>query len=105
MRCADVAQSVERILGKDEVTGSNPVISSIDQPEMVGLFLYPCTKIVCTTCKCISYTAKPASWLLNFQLNAGNFYLRRFVVLGLHRLADLAATAEPIRDSAEVFAG
>ena len=25
---ADVAQSVERILGKDEVTGSNPVISS-----------------------------------------------------------------------------
>ena len=26
--CADVAQQVERILGKDEVTGSNPVISS-----------------------------------------------------------------------------
>ena len=26
---ADIAQSVERILGKDEVTGSNPVISSI----------------------------------------------------------------------------
>ena len=26
-RHADVAQSVERILGKDEVTGSNPVIS------------------------------------------------------------------------------
>ena len=25
---ADVAQSVERILGKDEVTGSNPVCSS-----------------------------------------------------------------------------
>ena len=25
---ADMAQSVERILGKDEVTGSNPVISS-----------------------------------------------------------------------------
>ena len=25
---ADVAQQVERILGKDEVTGSNPVISS-----------------------------------------------------------------------------
>ena len=25
---ADVAQSVERVLGKDEVTGSNPVISS-----------------------------------------------------------------------------
>ena len=27
--CADVAQSVERILGKDKVTGSIPVISSI----------------------------------------------------------------------------
>ena len=26
--CADVAQQVERILGKDEVTGANPVISS-----------------------------------------------------------------------------
>ena len=30
---ADVAQSVERILGKDEVTGSNPVISSITAPN------------------------------------------------------------------------
>ena len=29
MRNADVAQQVERILGKDEVTGSNPVISSM----------------------------------------------------------------------------
>ena len=29
---ADVAQSVERILGKDEVTGSNPVISSTKEP-------------------------------------------------------------------------
>ncbi len=27
-READIAQLVERILGKDEVTGSNPVISS-----------------------------------------------------------------------------
>ena len=34
---ADVAQQVERILGKDEVTGSNPVISSKDQSEMTGL--------------------------------------------------------------------
>ena len=25
-RCADVAQSVERVLGKDEVTGSIPVV-------------------------------------------------------------------------------
>ena len=31
MRNADVAQQVERILGKDEVTGSNPVISSIEK--------------------------------------------------------------------------
>ena len=28
MKRADIAQSVECILGKDEVTGSNPVISS-----------------------------------------------------------------------------
>ena len=27
MQCADIAQLVEHILGKDEVTGSNPVIS------------------------------------------------------------------------------
>ena len=42
---ADVAQSVERILGKDEVTGSNPVISSISSVHVVsmgsGLFLMP----------------------------------------------------------------
>ena len=29
--CADVAQQVERVLGKDEVTGSSPVISSIKE--------------------------------------------------------------------------
>ena len=28
---ADIAQSVERILGKDEVSGSNPDISSINE--------------------------------------------------------------------------
>ena len=27
--CAHIAQLVERVLGKDEVTGSNPVMSSI----------------------------------------------------------------------------
>ena len=59
-RLADVAQSVERILGKDEVAGSNPAISSKDQPEMVGLFLCPCTKIVRISRKYRSYTAKPA---------------------------------------------
>ncbi len=32
--CADVAQQVERILGKDEVTSSNLVISSIGLAEM-----------------------------------------------------------------------
>ena len=32
MQCADIAQLVEHILGKDEVTGSNPVISSIFMP-------------------------------------------------------------------------
>mgnify|MGYP000227997313 CR=1 FL=1 len=30
---ADIAQSVERILGKDEVSGSNPDISSIASRE------------------------------------------------------------------------
>ena len=37
---ADVAQQVERILGKDEVTGSNPVISSINHPTALGGFSY-----------------------------------------------------------------
>ena len=42
VRCehADVAQSVERILGKDEVTGSNPVISSIKQKRKFLLFSF-----------------------------------------------------------------
>ncbi len=31
--CADIAQVVECILGKDEVTGSNPVISSKTNPR------------------------------------------------------------------------
>ena len=35
---ADVAQSVERILGKDEVTSSNLVISSEELAEMQVLF-------------------------------------------------------------------
>ena len=34
---ADVAQSVERILGKDEVTGSNPVISSRGSEHVVSM--------------------------------------------------------------------
>ena len=33
---ADVAQSAERILGKDKVTGSIPVISSIGRHSSVG---------------------------------------------------------------------
>ena len=35
---ADMAQVVEHILGKDEVTGSNPVISSIKTPLWCLLF-------------------------------------------------------------------
>ncbi len=35
-RDADVAQSVECILGKDEVVGSIPIISSIYNPYMSG---------------------------------------------------------------------
>ena len=42
---ADMAQLVERVLGKDEVTGSNPVISSIKMPDRTkkvrsGVFLF-----------------------------------------------------------------
>ena len=38
---ADVAQQVERILGKDEVTGSNPVISSKNHHDMYhGGFIF-----------------------------------------------------------------
>ncbi len=36
---ADIAQLVERILGKDEVTGSNPVISSKRKPRSLGEIL------------------------------------------------------------------
>ena len=41
---ADVAQSVERILGKDEVTGSNPVISSMGSCRNARsfCFIYRC---------------------------------------------------------------
>ena len=36
---AAMAQLVERVLGKDEVTGSNPVSSSIKEPTfLVGSF-------------------------------------------------------------------
>ena len=37
---ADVAQSVERILGKDEVTSSNLVISSSKACRNAGFFVY-----------------------------------------------------------------
>ena len=41
---ADVAQQVERVLGKDEVTGSSPVISSIKQKTRMSsaCFLFYC---------------------------------------------------------------
>ena len=41
--CADIAQLVERILGKDEVPGPNPGISSKEndpQPRRLRIFLY-----------------------------------------------------------------
>ena len=37
---ADIAQSVECILGKDEVTGSNPVISSTEALENLEIFVF-----------------------------------------------------------------
>ena len=39
-RNADVAQSVERILGKDEVTSSNLVSSSRTTPEIFGFWVF-----------------------------------------------------------------
>lgn len=35
-----MAQEVERVLGKDEVTGSNPVISSTKTTKHSGFFLF-----------------------------------------------------------------
>ena len=56
-KIADVAQSVEHILGKDEVTSSNLVISSkkFDKFRLVDFF-YPLRKqwYIITTRSCIS---------------------------------------------------
>ena len=77
---ADVAQQVERILGKDEVTGSNPVISSTDHPIFWVVFLMlPKPGIAglkraypnCTAKKTIKNTAENASKALQ----------RRFLVV------------------------
>ena len=38
--CADVAQQVERVLGKDEVTGSSPVISSKRKTRNLCVFFF-----------------------------------------------------------------
>ena len=40
MKRADIAQSVECILGKDEVTGSNPVISSMNKGHPIGVSFF-----------------------------------------------------------------
>ncbi len=62
---ADVAQSVERILGKDEVAGSNPAISSIKSfgdPE--GFFYFQSSKYktgnakMCIPCQSADKTHK-----------------------------------------------
>ena len=37
---ADVAQQVERVLGKDEVTGSSPVISSIKEKHAFNMRVF-----------------------------------------------------------------
>ena len=59
---ADMAQQVEHILGKDEVTGSNPVISSSKKtPTKAGVFLLPFISdnpwdlraCICPFCYCI----------------------------------------------------
>ena len=45
---ADIAQSVERILGKDEVTGSNPVISSIENEVPIGCLVFLSSREIIT---------------------------------------------------------
>ncbi len=37
-----MAQSVEHVLGKDEVTGSNPVISSMQKGFLKALYISGC---------------------------------------------------------------
>ena len=61
---ADVAQSVERILGKDEVTGSNPVISSTEPPEMAVFLLLLPIAAVKAEARCETETAlrRQAHW-------------------------------------------
>jgi nucleoside recognition membrane protein YjiH len=38
----DVAQLVERLLCKQDVAGSTPVISTIERPRLIGVFLCRC---------------------------------------------------------------
>ncbi len=67
--CADVAQSVERILGKDEVAGSTPAISSSEEPERVPFFMlcFPhCIKPTASTYHTIFCLVKKRNTLVDF---------------------------------------
>ena len=73
-RHADVAQSVERILGKDEVTGSNPVISSEGLAELQVLFLLsPPFLTIQTPRGIISHDL--AAFFCVFVINVVSFFL------------------------------
>jgi hypothetical protein len=39
LACAHVAQSVEHVLGKDEVTGSIPVVGSMSEPVRLRVWI------------------------------------------------------------------
>ena len=61
---ADVAQSVEHILGKDEVPGSNPGISSIMKPlSRNGLGVFGCAHL------CLCYALMLLKWRLFHKNN------------------------------------
>ena len=60
MKNADIAQSVERILGKDEVTSSNLVISSMQKGRPKGASFLHC--VVETDLIASGSPTRPARW-------------------------------------------
>ncbi len=75
---ADVAQQVERILGKDEVPGSNPAISSI-KPVRNGWFSYVFSHFSASfglsTCKTMTSSVFPSE--IRQFLKSFYYYMRR----------------------------
>ena len=74
MRDADVAQQVERILGKDEVTGSNPVISSINRLADASRVFVARIGVE----GCAAMAARPCFYVTRMTSSAGNTILSVF---------------------------